>query len=212
MSCSHRRLLASCLLVFCVSVLSAGKRAPGEDWPRFLGPTGDGKSIEKGIRKSWEESGPPLLWSREIGEGYAAPSVAGERLFLFDRHGNKARLTCLNARTGAELWRSEYVTDYEDLYQFSNGPRAAPVIDGGRVYTFGVEGRLRCLRVKDGSLVWEIDTTSVFGVVQNFFGVGSAPVIEGDLLIAVIGGSPPDSARSAIASATSWRATVARRS
>ena len=31
-----------------------------------------------------------------------------------------------------------------------------------------------------------------YGVVQNFFGVGSAPVVEGDLLLAQVGGSPKD--------------------
>src|SRR5205085_1709288 len=31
---------------------------------------------------------------------------------------------------------------------------------------------------------------AAFGVVQNFFGVGSTPVIEGDLLLVQVGGSP----------------------
>ncbi len=52
---------------------------------------------------------------------------------------------------------------------------------------------LHCVSVADGSLIWKIDTQKRFGVVQNFFGVGSTPVIEGDLLIAMIGGSPPES-------------------
>jgi outer membrane protein assembly factor BamB len=182
-------LLGACL----VSGLSAGQSVAGSDWPGFLGPTADGKSAETGILKSWTKNGPPLLWHMSVGEGYAAPSVAAGRLFLFDRHGDKARLTCLDARTGTELWRSEYATGYEDMYQFSNGPRAVPVIDGDLVYTLGVEGRLRCQRVKDGSLVWDVDTAKAFGVVQNFFGAGSAPVVEGDLLIAAIGGSPAES-------------------
>ena len=52
---------------------------------------------------------------------------------------------------------------------------------------------LRAHRSGDGELVWQVDTVDRFGVVQNFFGVGSSPVIEGDLLIAQVGGSPPDS-------------------
>jgi len=185
---SYARILTLSLLLL-VSSLSAAERAVGSDWPGFLGPTGDGKSSETGISKSWNADGPPLLWQLPVGEGYAAPSVADGRLFLFDRHGDTVRLTCMNPRTGKESWRSEYATDYEDMYGYSNGPRAVPVIDGARVYTFGAGGRLRCHRVKDGSLVWDVDTTSVFGVVQNFFGAGSAPVVEGDLLIAAIGGS-----------------------
>ena len=189
---SISRLLTLSLLAT-LSGLSAGERAAGSDWAGFMGPTGDGKSPESGISKSWTEEGPPLLWQMPVGAGYAAPTVAGGRLFLFDRHGDKMRLTSMNARTGSEQWRSEYATGYEDMYGYSNGPRAAPLVDGDLIYTLGAEGRLRCHRVKDGSLVWEVDTASTFGVVQNFFGTGSTPVVEGDLLIAAIGGSPPGS-------------------
>ena len=67
------------------------------------------------------------------------------------------------------------------------------MVDGDRVYTLGVEGRLRAHSAADGELLWQVDTTAEFGVVQNFFGVGSTPRVEGDLLIAQIGGSPPGS-------------------
>ncbi len=174
-----------------VEVRRAERR--GVDWPGFLGPTGDGKSPETGILTAWPEGGPPVLWQLELGEGYSMPSVAAGRLYAFDRHGDRQRLTCLDAATGAELWRSEHPVDYEDYYGFSNGPRTSPVVDGDRVYTFGVAGRLRCHSTADGKLLWEVDTAKRFGVVKNFFGVGSTPVIEGDLLIAQIGGSPPGS-------------------
>jgi outer membrane protein assembly factor BamB len=167
-------------------------RSRGADWPGFLGLQRDGKSPETGIRTDWS-SGLPVLWQRELGEGYSAPAIADGRLLVFDHHRRMARLTCLNAETGAEIWRREYATDYEDYYGYSNGPRASPLIDGGRVYSLGAEGRLRCHRVVDGELLWDVDTAARFGVVQNFFGVGSAPAIEGDLLIVQVGGSPPAS-------------------
>jgi outer membrane protein assembly factor BamB len=40
-------------------------------------------------------------------------------------------------------------------------------------------------------MIWRVDTKAEFGVVQNFFGVASAPVVSGDLLIVQVGGSPP---------------------
>lgn len=165
----------------------------GSDWPRFLGPELDGRSPETAIDLHWSADGPPLLWVHPVGEGYSAPVTSRGRLFVFDRHEDAARLTCLKSETGEELWRSEYPTDYVDLYDFSNGPRASPVVDRERVYTYGVEGRLRCHRITDGKLIWEVDTRNSFGVVQNFFGVGSTPIVEKDLLIVPVGGSPPDS-------------------
>ncbi len=165
----------------------------GSDWPAFLGPNGDARSTETGILTQWPEEGLRLLWYREVGEGYSAPAVAGGRLFHFDRTGDRARLVSLDRRTGTELWSREYPTDYVDSYGYSNGPRASPVVDGDRVYIYGVEGRLRCHRAGDGELLWEVDTVPEFGVVQNFFGVGATPVVFGDLLLVMVGGSPPES-------------------
>nr|NIM60307.1 PQQ-binding-like beta-propeller repeat protein [Acidobacteriota bacterium]NIO58558.1 PQQ-binding-like beta-propeller repeat protein [Acidobacteriota bacterium]NIQ29607.1 PQQ-binding-like beta-propeller repeat protein [Acidobacteriota bacterium]NIQ84317.1 PQQ-binding-like beta-propeller repeat protein [Acidobacteriota bacterium] len=184
---STRYALAA--FVFCLAVLPVG----ADDWPRFLGPTGDAKSAETGLDLNWPPSGPPLVWESDVGEGYTMPSIVDGKLFEFDRWEDKARLTCREAATGKELWRREYTTDYEDMYEYSRGPRGTPVVDGNRVYTYGVEGRLRCHAVEDGKLLWEVDTKKKFNVVQNFFGVGSTPVIEGDLLIAMVGGSPEGS-------------------
>lgn len=173
------------------------KRSPrqrdGDDWPQFLGPTGQSKSRERGILTRWPATGPPLLWHVGVAGGYSMPSVAGGRLFLFDRLGNRARLRALRPDTGELLWTFEYPTDYEDLYGYDNGPRASPTVDGERVYIFGAEGMLHCLRTSDGNPLWKIDTAKEFGVVQNFFGVASAPVVEGELLIVHIGGCTPES-------------------
>ena len=165
----------------------------GVGWPRFLGPQGNGKSPETGILTDWGDCGPPVVWHRELGTGYGIGSVAGGRFFQFDRHGDRARLTCLDSRTGAFLWKFEYPTDYTDMLSYNNGPRSSPVVDEGLVYLFGAEGMLHCVRADDGTLVWKVDTTARFGVVQNHFGVGSTPVVEGDYLIVMIGGSPPES-------------------
>jgi outer membrane protein assembly factor BamB len=168
-------------------------RKTGSDWESFLGPTLDGKSSEKGFIP-WKDDGPKRIWQQKLGIGYCMPAVSRGRLFLFDRYGDMARVTCQKAETMDELWKFEYPTDYEDLYGYNNGPRCMPVVDGDRVYTLGAEGMLHCLRVADGSVAWKIDTRKEFGVIQNFFGVSSVPLVEGDLLLVGIGGSPPESA------------------
>jgi outer membrane protein assembly factor BamB len=163
-------------------------RKTGVDWPGFLGPNRDGKSPERGPLAPWP---PRVVWQRELGESFGAASVARGRLFHFDRFGSKVRLTCMRSETGEELWKTEYETDYVDQYSDNSGPRSCPVVDGDRVYVFGVEGLLQCFRVADGSLLWKKDTTRDFAVVRNFFGAGSTPVVEGDLLIAQVGGTAP---------------------
>jgi outer membrane protein assembly factor BamB len=168
-------------------------RTSGEDWPGFLGPRRDGKSSEKGLRAPWPAGGPRVVWQRKLGESFGTCSVQRGRAFHFDRFGDTVRLTCLKSETGEELWRFEHPTDYRDAYSDNHGPRGVPVADGDRVYVFGVEGMLHCLRAADGTVAWKKDTARDFGVVRNFFGVGSTPGVEGDLLIVPVGGSPPNS-------------------
>ena len=175
------------------SVPDLGTRQTGIDWPRFLGPGQNSKSTEVGILTDWPPEGPPIVWQRELGTSYGIGTISRGRFFQFDRHGDVARLTCMHSETGNTLWDFEYVTNYKDLYNYNNGPRCSPTVDGDRVYLFGAEGMLHCVRVTDGKIIWQVDTVREFGVVQNFFGVASTPVVEGDLLIVHVGGSPPES-------------------
>jgi len=168
-------------------------RRTGSDWPDFLGPHRDSKSTETGILTRWPEAGPRIVWTRRLGTSYGIGTTSLGRYFQFDREGDNVRLDCLNAETGEELWRFEFPTEYLDLLGYNNGPRCSPIVDGDRVYIFGSDGMLHALRVTDGKHLWMIDTAQKYGTVQNFFGVGSTPIIEGDLLIANIGGSPPNS-------------------
>jgi outer membrane protein assembly factor BamB len=168
-----------------------GTRKEGHDWPTFLGPDRNSVSREEGLHLAWSKSRPSIVWQVPLGTSYSAPSISRGRLFHFDRHGQENRLTCRNAETGEKLWTYDYSTDYTDMLGYNDGPRCSPVVDGNRVYIVGAEGELHCVRASDGEPFWRIDTFAEFGIVKNFFGVGSTPLVWGDLLIANIGGSPP---------------------
>lgn len=166
--------------------------ARGEDWPCFLGPRYDGTSSETGIRTDWSGGGLPIRWTRPLGTSYGIGSVAGGRYYQFDRYGDQERLTCLVADTGEEIWSDQQPVSYEDMYGYNNGPRSSPVIDGDAVYTLGVAGQLTCRSVADGTIRWTIDTHEQYGVVQNFFGVAASPLVLGDAIIVMVGGSPEE--------------------
>ena len=87
----------------------------------------------------------------------------------------------------------EYLSIYKDQFGYNNGPRCSPLIDGDRVYTYGVEGEIHCVNADTGKPIWHVNANKDFNVITNFFGVGSTPVIEGNLLIAQVGGSPAGS-------------------
>ncbi|MCI0333366.1 MAG: PQQ-binding-like beta-propeller repeat protein [Planctomycetes bacterium] len=176
-----------------VDSAESGGKLNGEDWPDFLGPQRNGKSTETGLQTSWPAGGPPIVWQTPIGTGYSAPAISDGRLYHFARFGDAARLTCFDAKTGAEVWRCEHPSDYEDMLGYNNGPRATPVVDGPHVYTYSAEGILQCVRAADGKPVWRVDTMKDFHVVKNFFGVGSTPLVWNHFLLVNVGGSPAGS-------------------
>jgi outer membrane protein assembly factor BamB len=170
-----------------------GTRTAGSDWSAFLGPTGNSVSTEKGIITPWPKNGLRVVWEKKAFQGYAMPAISRGRLFVFDRIRDRNRLQCWKSETGEALWTFEYQTDYQDSYGYSGGPRCFPVVDGNRVYIYGAEGMLYCVRADNGKEIWKVDTKEDFDVVQNFFGVASTPVVEDDLLLVQVGGSPKGS-------------------
>ncbi len=193
------------ILLLCTGVLSAqtpqetttdlGTRRFGFDWPTFLGPTGNSKSSETGISKDWSGDGLPTLWSMPLTLSYGTCTVSRGRVFQFDavpksRVNNLGVLHCRNSETGEKIWEFEYPYEYADQYGYNNGPRTSPIVDDDRVYIYGVDGTLVCVDFATGKKVWAVDTSKDYGVIQNFFGVGSNPVIVGDNVIVMVGGSP----------------------
>lgn len=169
-----------------------GTRKFGADWESFLGKNSNSYSPEKGIAP-WPASGPKILWGARMAEGYSMPAISRGRAFLFDQAKGTARLRCCNSENGKELWSFTYDSDYQDSYGYSNGPRCYPVVDGARVYILGPEGLLHCINISNGKVIWKINTVADFNVIQNFFGVGSTPTIDGELLLVPVGGSPKGS-------------------
>lgn len=162
--------------------------AGGQDWPQLLGPTANGVSAETGLLDRWPTNGPPLLWEKQIGTGYGAPSVRGNVLVLHHRVGAEEIVEAFAADHGQPLWRHGYPSRFTDPFGYNNGPRASPLLTTNRCYTFGAEGKLLCLDLQTGQAIWQRDTAREWNVPEAFFGVGSSPILEGDRLLVMVGG------------------------
>jgi outer membrane protein assembly factor BamB len=158
-----------------------------EDWPSFLGPSHNAVSTEKNLLRNWPEDGPKLLWEFAKGTGYSSPAIAGGRLVYLHRVGSEEIVVALDPETGKPFWDFRYPTAFEDRYGYNNGPRASPVVDGERVYTYGAEGKLHCLALQSGKLLWKRDLATEYKIPQDFFGVATTPLVEGALLIVNVG-------------------------
>ena len=162
----------------------------GEDWPWFLGPLGTGESRETDILDVWPPAGPPLLWEMEVGTGYSAPSIRGNRLVLHHRIDDEEIIECLRADNGDSIWKYGYETTFTDPFGYNNGPRCSPVLTADHCFTLGAEAKLTCVSLVSGERVWQRDLLAEFELPDWFFGVGCSPVLEEGMLIVLVGGQP----------------------
>jgi len=154
------------------------------DWTSFLGPTHNAVSTETKLSRTLPV---PLVWEFPKGTSYSSPAIAGDRLMFIHRVGDEEVVECMDALTGASRWNFKYGTVFEDRYGYNNGPRSSPVIDGTRVYTLGAEGKLHCLDLASGKVIWRKDLRADYKVPQDFFGTAGTPLVEGRLLIINVG-------------------------
>jgi len=199
------------LLAVLVAVGAGLAAAHAEDWPQLLGPTRDG--IYRGAAKiadTWPAGGPKVVWKKTIGEGLAGPAVAGGRLFLHHRQQKQEVVEAFDAQSGAPLWRYAYPTTYRDDFGFDEGPRAVPVVAGGRVFTYGAEGELSALDAATGKVLWHLNVMQQFGVAKGYFGQAGSPLVDGDRVMLNAGGKARNAGIVALDTATGkllWTAT-----
>ena len=175
------------------------RRSHADDWPQWRGPSRLGVWTETGIVDRFPDAGLTVAWRVPIRSGFAGPVVAGGRVFVLDYQetpGTRTmdgaeRLVALDEETGAVLWTREWPATYRNLHvTFATGPRATPSVDGDRVYVVGAAGMILCLDTATGAVVWQVDTVAGYGSTVPVYGVSASPLIDGDRLIALVGGEP----------------------
>jgi outer membrane protein assembly factor BamB len=199
------------LLVLASTFLAAPSRA--EDWPEWRGRGRAGVWNETGIVERFPESGLKVAWRTPLHGGYSGPAVAEGRVFVTDftpteRKSGIERALCLDEKTGAILWKTEWQADYAGV-SYESGPRATPTVDGERVYVLGGRGILNCLEARTGRVVWGKDFVADYGLVPPQWGTASAPIVDGPRVICVAGGGAKGATLVAfdkLTGAEKWRA------
>jgi outer membrane protein assembly factor BamB len=159
-----------------------------QDWPQILGPNRNGIYTGPPIVPSFPRGGPPQIWARDIGAGFAGPAVSAGTLVLFHRLNNREVVDAMDEATGKTRWTFDYPTSYRDDFGFDEGPRAVPAIAGGRVFTHGADGWLHGLDFKTGRRLWGVDTRRVFDAPKGYFGVATSPLVDGTRVMVNVGG------------------------
>lgn len=149
------------------------------DWTCWRGPSLDGKSVVKSLKKDWS-AGLQKLWEvgylcqGEESVAWSGPVIQGNRLVVTGRAGTLDQVFCIHAETGELIWNTEYEAPTDG--KFGTGPRATPFIDNDRVYTYGRAGDLACWKLLDGALLWKKNVMDEGGKLPEW-GFASSPLV-----------------------------------
>ena len=145
------------------------------DWPQFRGPNRDNAWNATGVLKSFPAAGLKIRWRMPVGPGWSSPVVAGGRVYLTDMRLEKPKaweqIRCFKESTGMQLW--SYATElvypeWAFIPEHGGGPAATPIIEGGRIYSLGRNGRVDCRNARDGKVIWEVALGQKYGSSGRF--------------------------------------------
>jgi len=194
-------LLFSASVAVCAPHVTA---AAENDWPHWRGPdrsdvVGEDSRYAQG---AWPPSN--VAWQKNVGTGSTSPLVVDGRLYVLGWDGRRDKVFCLNATTGAEIWRTSYTAPKfgrnavgdQGVY---SAITATPEFDPktGFLYTLSIDGDLNCWdTASDGQRVWGINLYDEYDVRrrpkvgrsgQRDYGFTTAPLIHEDCVIVEVG-------------------------
>jgi outer membrane protein assembly factor BamB len=168
---------AACLALFFLTM------APAQDWPQWRGPNRDGIAAGFAAPTAWPEK-LRLKWKVQIGEGHSSPVVAGGRIYLHSRQGEREVVSCLRPENGQVIWRESYAAPYTMspvATSHGKGVKSTPVVGGGRIHTLGISGILSSFDAQTGKPLWRKE------FAPPEYGTAMSPVVDQGLVIAHVG-------------------------
>jgi len=158
-------------------------------WPRFRGAGLDAIYSDPNVilARQWPQGGPKVLWSIDLGEGYAGAAVLHGCVYVVDydqaRKGDSIR--CFSLADGKEIWRYFYRVKVKSNHGMS---RTVPAVTDRAVVTMGPKCHVTCLDPNDGRFRWGLDLVRDYHATVPDWYAGQCPLIDRDRVILGIGG------------------------
>jgi outer membrane protein assembly factor BamB len=178
----------------CVSIaLLAGLTAilhgqsQSADWPQWRGANRDGAAGAFVEPKAWPEK-LTRKWKADVGLGYAAPLVVGNRVYMFSRQAENEVMSALEADSGKVLWRTAYPAPFKmnpAAAPHGEGPKSTPAFANGRLYAIGMTGIVTAFNAADGKQLWQKPASKVPTLYTTH---SFSPVVDRGLVIFHVGG------------------------
>jgi hypothetical protein len=152
-----------------------------ENWPQFRGINCSGLAAEG--QNPPISFGPDknILWKTSLPEGHSSPCIWGDCIFItgIEKEGKLLKLFCIDRNDGIIRWEEDIaVEEFEWVHWVSSQASATPSTDGERVYFYFGSYGLLCYDFY-GKLQWELPIP----IPGSNHGMGTSPIVTGDLVI-----------------------------
>jgi outer membrane protein assembly factor BamB len=156
------------------------------NYPQWRGANRDGAAAFA-APASWPDT-LTRRWKVDVGTGYAAPIVVGDRVFAFSRQGEDEVMRALDAATGKVFWETRYNATYKPnpaaTRTHGTGPKSTPAYDDGRLFTLGMAGAVTAFDAITGKQLWQ----KPGGAVEPLYHTAMSPLVDRGLAIVHVGG------------------------
>ena len=98
------------------------------DWPQFRGPDRNANCRETGLARKWPASGPRVLWTVPVAQGYAGAAIVAGRVYHHDYDEAKSEW-CVNCRSLADgklVWQFREAREIRPNHAIT---RTVPAVD-----------------------------------------------------------------------------------
>ena len=152
-------------------------------WPNFRGTNCSGIATSDQDPPTTFGQGKNVLWKITLPGGHSSPCIWGDRIFIsgYQEEGKLLRMLCIDRKSGKIKWDENiHVEAFEKFNVVSNPATATPTTDGERVYFYFCSFGMICYDF-NGKLQWKLPMPVPKSYNDN--GIGTSPVIAGDLVI-----------------------------
>jgi len=187
-----KNLSLSKLLITTVVALVAFEITPAnaQNIAQWRGANRDGQYDGTNLLKEWPEGGPELVWfTEEIGNGYGAPIIANDRIYVNGETDSVSYLFAFDLK-GKLLWKAPNGKEFTGS-GFSHGfpgSRSTPTIMNNLAYACSGNGRIACYDASNGTEKWAVDMIKELGGCPIEFGYSESLVVDAENVYCSPGG------------------------
>jgi outer membrane protein assembly factor BamB len=158
-----------------------------KNWPKFLGPEGNGSSPSATPPSQWSTlSGSNVAWKVPVPTiGYNSPIIWGEQIFFSGGDAAKREVISLELKSGKLLWRSAVAAppaagpaSKHEIPESAGYASSTMATDGRHVFAIFASGELAAFNL-DGSSAWAKN----LGVPDNAYGYANSLTTWKDRLL-----------------------------